>query len=314
MSRLYHLLAVILFFSAAGCAGTKCYIPAEAESGRDITHVKGIRVFEQDKDRCGPAAMASMLVFSGVDIRPEDLEEMVYDPESRGSLQISLVASARRHGRVAYEIKGIDALSTELSAGYPVLVLLNKGFSWWPVYHYAVVTGFDQNEEFFILAGGLTCEEQVPGSLFRRMWRRAEYWGLMVLAPDDIPFTAEPVKWVKAVYELERIGDYEAALSGYTAALEKWPKMAGAMMGRANSLYSLGRIKEAGGMLNQAAAIHPESGPILNNLAHVMLELGELEAAFEAAARAVKIAGPHAEACRKTLKRVREAMDDGAVR
>ncbi|MFW5908505.1 MAG: tetratricopeptide repeat protein [Desulfosalsimonas sp.] len=110
------------------------------------------------------------------------------------------------------------------------------------------------------------------------------------------------------------MGNYESALSGYTAALEKWPKMESAMMGRANSLYSLGRIEEAADMLNQAAAIHTESGPVLNNLACVMLELGELEAAFDAATRAVKVAGPHAEACRKTLESVREAMDDKAVR
>ncbi|MCF8110982.1 MAG: PA2778 family cysteine peptidase [Desulfobacteraceae bacterium] len=314
MLRLYKLLAVFLVLAVAGCAGTRCYIPTEGSTGRDVIHLDGVRVFEQDKYRCGPAAMASMLAFSGVELLPRDLEQTVYDPESRGSLQVSLVAAARRNGRIAYEIKGKDILLESLCAGFPVLVLLNKGFSWWPVYHYSVVTGFDRKEGFFIIAGGTACEEMVPGSLFMRMWRRADFWGLLVLAPDDIPPAADPDKWIKAVYGLERMGAYEAALSGYKAALEKWPDAAGAMMGKANTLYAMGKTEEAAGVLERAAKIYPESGPVLNNLAHVKLELGELEKAFDAAVRAVKTGGPNADTYRQTLQSVKKAMNEDSGR
>ncbi|MFW6011034.1 MAG: PA2778 family cysteine peptidase [Desulfosalsimonas sp.] len=314
MLRLYKPIAALLVLAVTGCAGTRCYIPPEGRPGRDVIHVDEVKVFEQDEYRCGPAAMASMLAFSGVEIRPRHLEQTVYDPESRGSLQVSLVAAARRNSRVAYEIKGKDSLLKNLSAGYPVLVLLNKGFSWWPVYHYSVVTGFDSKEGFFIIVGGAACEEMVSGSLFMRMWRRADFWGLLVLAPDDIPPGADQDKWIRAVYGLERTGAYEPALSGYKAALEKWPDAAGAMMGKANTLYAMGKAEEAAEVLEQAGKIYPGSGPVLNNLAHVKLELGELEKAFDAAVRAVKTGGANEETYRQTLQSIKKAMDEGSGR
>ncbi|MFW6081246.1 MAG: PA2778 family cysteine peptidase [Desulfosalsimonas sp.] len=315
MIRFYRLIAVLVFFSVTGCAASNCYRPPagpqqEAGAGRGVIHIKDVPVFEQEKDRCGPAAMASMLVFSGVDTRPGDIEEMVYDTESRGSLQISLVAAARRHNRVAYELNGVDDLLAGLSAGQPVLVLLNKGLSWLPAYHYSVVTGFDPQKRVFILAGGRACEEELPETLFRRMWSRADNWGLMVLEPDDIPPVATPDRWIDALYALERMDAHKAALKGYNAALEKWPGDPVAIMGKANTLYAAGRLKDAANVLEKAVEIHPESAPLFNNLAQVMLELGNNEAAFEAATRAVEIGGPHAETCRQTLEDIRKAMGD----
>ena len=275
-------------------------------------HVPDVVAFAQADGRCGPAALASMLTWSGLDIRPDDLEAMTWDPGTGGSLQASLVAAARRHGRIAYEIRGLEQLEEELSAGFPALVLLNQGLSWWPVYHYAVVASLDPESGSVVLASGEPCLEQIPLSLFRRMWDRADNWALLVIDPEAgrLPATVSADQWVEAVYGVERARQHEAAGAGYAKTLERWPEHPGALMGKANTLYALGKVEAAADILAFAASVHPESAPILNNLAHARLATGNPSAALEAADRAVAIGGAHADEYRKTREKIRAALTE----
>ena len=72
------------------------------------------------------------------------LTDQVYVPARKGSLQIEMLAAARRNGTLAFVIPNrLEALLEELEAGNPVLVLLNLGLSWIPSWHYAVAIGYD---------------------------------------------------------------------------------------------------------------------------------------------------------------------------
>lgn len=310
MKKLFPVFAAAFLMVAAGCAGRACYRAPDQNAGPDAVQVPGVAAFEQEEGRCGPSAMASMLMWSGLDIRPEDLEEMTWDPEAGGSIQASLIAAARRHGRIAYEIHGMEELENELSAGSPALVLLNQGLSWWPVFHYAVVASIDPESDSVVLASGKPCLEQIPLSLFLRMWDRADNWALLVIDPKTgrLPASVSPGRWVEAVYGLERAQQYEAAAAGYAEALARWPEHPGALLGKANALYALGKVEAAADVLESAASLHPTSAPILNNLAHARLAMGNPSAALEAADRAVAIGGAHADAYRETRKKVRAAL------
>ncbi len=303
-----YILAAVVLFAAAGCAGTAAYKTDIALHDMEAVAIEGVPAFKQAHNQCGPAALASVLVWSGIDVRPADLAEKVYDPGVNGTLQISLVAAARRHGRVAYEIDGMDELRAEFMASNPVLVLMNQGLSWWPAYHYAVVCGLDPANNHAILAAGKAHKEKMRLSHFRRMWDRGDNWGLVVVCPETLPATATEARWLDAVYGLERAGRHEAALNGYSTGLAAWPESLGAMMGKANALYALDRLSAAGDVLARAAEAHPDSGPVFNNLARVKLEQGELGPAVDAAVRAVEIGGPHKAAYIKTLESVHEAM------
>lgn len=303
-------LAAVLLVGSAGCAGRVCYQTQDEAVGADAVHVPGVVAFKQEDGRCGPAALASMLTWSGLDIRPADLQEMTWDPDAGGSLQASLVAATRRHGRIAYEIRGMERLEESLSAGFPALVLLNQGLSWWPAYHYAVAASLDPESGFVVLASGMPCLERVPLSLFRRMWARADNWALLVIDPETgrLPAATSADRWVEAVYGLERARQHKAARAGYAEALKRWPEHPGALMGKANTLYALGKAEAAADILEYAASLHPASAPILNNLAHARLATGSPSAALEAADRAVAIGGAHAEAYRETREKIREAL------
>ena len=60
--------------------------------------------FPQLEYQCGPAALATVLVSAGVKTTPEELVPQVYIPERKGSLQVEMLAAARRHGMVSYAL------------------------------------------------------------------------------------------------------------------------------------------------------------------------------------------------------------------
>ena len=83
--------------------------------------------------QCGSAALAMVLQYSGVPATARELQAAVYTPGRKGSLQSGIVTAARRHGRLAYPIQGLDCLLREVAAGNPVIVLQNLGLQWIPI-------------------------------------------------------------------------------------------------------------------------------------------------------------------------------------
>ena len=102
--------------------------------------LRQVPFFPQERYQCGPAALATVLNWSGVTITPEQLVDEVYLPQRHGSLQVELMAATRRHQRLPYILEpDLQAMLDEVRGGHPVLVLLNLGLSWYPVWHYVVV-------------------------------------------------------------------------------------------------------------------------------------------------------------------------------
>jgi ABC-type bacteriocin/lantibiotic exporter with double-glycine peptidase domain len=156
--------------------------------------------YPQKKYQCGPAALATVLQQSGVNISPLELVPEIYIPARQGSLQIEILASSRRHGRIAYRIEpNLQSLFKEVSAGNPVLVLQNLGLSWAPTWHYAVVAGFDFTSEKVILRSGVEERHQTSLNTFERTWARGKYWGIVVLPPDKLPETADAQRVLRSL-------------------------------------------------------------------------------------------------------------------
>jgi hypothetical protein len=269
------------------------------------TMITGVPFFAQEELQCGPAALAMALNWSGVAVRPSDLSPEVYSPGLKGSLQNSLIGSARRHGRVAYPIAGSEALLAEVAAGHPVIVLVNLSFFWYPKWHYAVVIGFDQEEGEVLLHSGLTAREILSARTFMNIWRRGNFWGLLVLPPDQMPVGSNEVEWLAAVAGLEQAGQWQAASTGYATALTRWEESFAAWMGLGNSRYSLRELDGSAEAFHQATLLQPENGMAFNNLAHVLAEQGQQEAALVAAQRAVDLGGSFLDTFRQTLEEIK---------
>jgi tetratricopeptide (TPR) repeat protein len=192
----------------------------------------------------------------------------------------------------------------ELGAGHPVIVLQNLGFSWYPVWHYAVVVGYDLDKRAVVLHSGADPSKQISLKAFHRTWARSHYWGLLVLPPTRMPATATERTYVSAVLGLEKAHQWQAAVDGYHTALARWPDSLGARIGLGNSYYAFGNLASAEAAFSEATRRFPTNGAAFNNLAQVLWERGKEEDALQAARRAVELGGPLMDVYRKTLQEI----------
>ncbi len=312
--RATHYLGGPIFFTLliivlTGCASAPQTAQLlEQPQGLPQKHeLTQVPFYPQKKYQCGPAALATVLQQSGVNISPLELVPEIYLPARKGSLQIEMLASSRRHGRIAYRIDpNLQSLFKEVSAGNPVLVLQNLGLSWAPTWHYAVVAGFDFASEKVILRSGEIERHQTSLETFERTWARSKYWGIVVLPPDKLPETADAIRYVKTVAALEKINRWQDANTAYNTALIRWPGNLIAQMGLGNSYYMLKNLPASEQAFRSASLEHPDFGAAFNNLAQVLMERGKIIEAKSHALRAIEIGGPQLESFQNTLREINQ--------
>jgi hypothetical protein len=276
-------------------------VEAAAASGRFVT---GVPFYAQRTNHCGPAALAMALGWSGMDVAPDALAASVYTDGRQGSLQSDLITAARRRGRIAYPIHGIDELEAALDAGIPSIVLQNLGLRWWPRWHYAVALGIDRARAEAILHTGATANRRVSLETFDNTWSRAGQWGLLVLPPDLLPAFADEQRWIDAALGLEQARRWRAAALAYGVALDRWPDSLAAAVGLGNALYAVGEFEASQAAFQIAVDRHARAAPAWNNLAHVLARRGRHQEALDAAHRAVAAGGPDSEVYRRTLSEI----------
>lgn len=276
--------------------------PAELPSQLEL---KATPFFPQELYQCGPAALATSLRSAGIAVEPDALVSQVYLPQREGSLQAEMLAAGRRNGALSMTIPArLDALLTEVAGGNPVLVLQNLSLPWVPMWHYAVVIGYDLERGDIILRSGTTERLVLPMSTFEHTWARSNFWGMVTLAPGKLPVTAQEAPLVDALVAFEKGGNPAAAYRAYAAAVERWPRNLALLLGLGNSAYGAGDRPAAADAFSRATRQHPDSAPAFNNLAVVLNELGDHAAARVAAEAAVALDGPWRAAALATLQSI----------
>lgn len=312
IARLAPALAGVFVCAAllAGCATppqTAALRAAPPASLAASHRIAAVPFFAQDEYQCGPASLAMALAASGVAVTPETLKPQVYLPAREGSLQPEMLATARRHGRIAVVLPPrLDALLAEVAAGTPVVVLQNLALPIAPVWHYAVVIGYDLTREQIVLHSGLTADQRLPLAVFERTWARSAHWAMVATAPDRLPKTPTDETLVAAAAALERV-DVAAARRAYAALVERTPALYAAWMGLGNSAYALGDPAAAARAFARATQLQPQAADAFNNLALAQLANRHLDEARAAARRAVAIGGPRIERYRDTLAAIERA-------
>lgn len=310
LARRLTLWAAVLLL--AGCASL---IPQTVQLRTDwpagvprAVELSQVPFYPDDDYQCGPAALAMALTYSGVRKRPEALVDEVWLPARKGSLQLEMLATPRRHGRVSYRLEPRYAdLLREVAAGNPVVVLQDVGamFTQW---HYAVVNGFDHGSGTILLRSGLQLRQQMSFTAFERTWIPGGYWAMVVVPPDRIPATATEERWLDALLGLARGGNAGATIQGYEAALQRWPDSLPAAVGLANHLHARGSLDEAAAVLRTAMQRHPRSVIVLNNLAQTLSDQGRNREALALIERAADPQSPFAGEVRATRQLIEERM------
>jgi len=285
-------LGVLLVSALSGCATVD--IPRSLSSLPPDTptafELRETPYFPQEQYQCGPAALATLLNHRQVPVSPETLSQTTYLPTLKGSLQIELAATARQYGLLVYPILGdLNGLVREVTAGNPVLILQNQAFGWLPRWHYAVVVGYDLEQQELILRSGREKRWISDFSAFLRTWKRAKNWGIVILPAGELPATAEVGPYLSAALDLEMSQQTDAAYRAYTAAVKAWPQSALAWLMLGNSAYVRKEWSLAIDAFRQATRLEPANSATWNNLAYALLEVGQAEAALAAVEQAIKL-------------------------
>lgn len=303
--RFSQALLAVSLLALAACATpeTAAVIAAPGDLPSEAV-AADVPFYPQEDNYCGPAALATVLTWSGAPAAPEDVAARVYTPERQGTLQNDIVTAARRAGRLAVPLGALREVMAEIAAGHPVIVFQNLGLSWYPQWHYAVAVGYDLERHEIILRSGGDAERVTALETFERTWERGGRWALVVLPPDRLPASAEPEGVLRAAAGLERAGRRPEAAMAYSTILVRWPGSFDALMGLGNVRFADGDVAGAEGAFRQAIEADPQRAEAWNNLAYVLAAKGLREDARAAAREAVRLSPDNEAPYLETLEEV----------
>lgn len=148
----HRIAAVFLsgaLFTLVGCAaggsagkGSGAVTAMEAPTPSS-TVITGVPFLPQEEDTCGPSSLAMVLGFLGNNATTQELVRETRTEGLKGTLITDLAGAARRRG-LAAEIVDLDLprLRERISAGAPVILLVDLGVWSWSRPHYLVAYGW----------------------------------------------------------------------------------------------------------------------------------------------------------------------------
>lgn len=310
------LPAAALYALLAGCASSPPLADGLPAGRPERIELGDTPFFPQEDYQCGPAALATLLKASGVAVDPLDLKPQVYVPKRHGSLQAELIGAARRHGRMPYPLAATaDEMIAELAEGRPVLVLQNLGISKIPIWHYAVLIGYDREKNVAILRSGKRERVEMRWQRFAGSWHRGSRWALAVLEPGAIPEYADASRYLEAAAGLEAAGQRHAAEAAYESAVARWPEEPNSWLGRGNIAYADGDREAAADAWTRAIQLAPQGPAARNNLAQLLMEASCREEAEHQIERAAALAAqtPLAAVVAETRATILKMPETGAA-
>ncbi|AZG37154.1 bacteriocin-processing peptidase family protein [Shewanella psychromarinicola] len=186
--------------------------------------ITGVPFYPQEDYFCGPTTLAEVFNFYGVIKTPQQIAPALFIPELQGSLQIEMVAAARQQGLLAYAESGnLTQLLSLVSENIPVIILQNVSTSWYPMWHYAVVTGYDLDKQYVRLHSGTNKNRIAELKVFERTWLRGQYWLLAAVPADKTSLHFDPFIYASAAQDLLSSGKSTQGISALENATRQWP-------------------------------------------------------------------------------------------
>ena len=266
------ILASVLFTGCASTPQTNALIE-NRDSLPQYHEILNVPFIEQSENYCGPATLAMIATWAGLRFTSKELAPLMFTPEKKGTLQIDYISTVRRIGLIGININSLKNIFIEVSHNHPIVVLQNLGSSANPIWHYAVIYGYDFRSHEITLHSGREKSLKMDFSQFERTWQKAEYWALIILSPKMLPETSTTQELLSAVSGLERVNKNQEAVIAYENILTKWPDNIGALFGLGNAFASLHHYQKALNAFKKAEKILPESPEIMNNIKEIKIKL-----------------------------------------
>jgi len=171
------LLTGGILFTQGGCAvgagagkGAGVVQPS-VESTPFTSVIAGVPFLPQEEDTCGPSSLAMVLGFLGHDVTTQEIVRETRTEGLKGTLITDLAAAARRRGFAA-EIADLDLprLRERISAGVPVILLVDLGIRTWSRPHYLVAYGW--TPEGVVAHSGRERGKMIPFPTLDAQWAK----------------------------------------------------------------------------------------------------------------------------------------------
>jgi predicted double-glycine peptidase len=166
-------------FIVVGLILHSCATIAEIPEAKNTRIIKNVPFYEQEIYQCGPASLAAVLNYWGVSLTPDVISKDIFSETARGTLNIDMVLYAQSKGLSANQYKGsMKDIIKNIDSDCPLIVLVDYGFSLYQADHYMIVVGY--NEYGVIVNSGRYKEKFIPEEKFMKIWKRTNYWTLLI--------------------------------------------------------------------------------------------------------------------------------------
>lgn len=172
--RPYSFILAVIVILLHSCATT-----SEIPEAKNTRIIENVPFYSQESYQCGPASLASVLNYWGVNVTPDNIAKEIFSESARGTLNIDMILYAQRKGLKVTQYKGgIEDLKKNIESGYPLVVLVDYGFSLYQVNHFMVVVGY--NENGVIVNSGRDKCKFISEKDFIKTWERTKFWTLLI--------------------------------------------------------------------------------------------------------------------------------------
>jgi hypothetical protein len=270
--------------------------------------------FPQTRHHCGPAALATILVSTGLETSPDALSEQVFLPDRQGTLQPEVLAATRGAGRIPVRLEpSPQSLVDTVASGKPVLVFLNLGIPSRPHWHYAVLIGYLPESAQFVLRSGATRRKKMSLRRFLYAWEWAGRWAMVAFSPGETTDTVSREAYESALLDLADTAQDAFALRAFRETARIYPESGPLWAGYGNAAWSEGKLAESVNAFQRLVKLEPENPAAHNNLAHALLTSGCVASARRHAEQALDLLQGDElfrPAVESTLREVRMAPDE----
>lgn len=289
----HSILILMLAVFISGCASSTKQVDsllAGQTSLPRVVEISKVPFIKQEAGHCGPATLTMAMKAVGKEVELATITSQVYSPNIKGTFQTDMMSATRRQGMLAIPIDNLNSLLSEVAAGNPVIIFENLAFEWMPQWHYALVYGYDLKREIIIMHSGSEQAKHWDLRKFERSWKLGDYWGMVVLPPNQLSATGSELTHVTAAAALEKLELNEEAFTAYDKILNRWPESLGALIGIGNYYFAKSNYAESAKKISLAVRHHPLSAIAWHNLAIAQKLLKQSQLAKASALKAIALA------------------------
>jgi ABC-type bacteriocin/lantibiotic exporter with double-glycine peptidase domain len=144
--------------------------------------IAGVPFLPQEDDTCGPSSLAMVLGFLGHDVITQEIVRETRTEGLKGTLITDLAGAARRRGFAA-EVADLDLprLWERISAGVPVILLVDLGVWNWSRPHYLVAYGW--TPEGVVAHSGREQGKVIPFATLDSQWAKMGRLAIIIDRP-----------------------------------------------------------------------------------------------------------------------------------